>query len=516
MKRAWSIGKSANTQKNFLPKCHTKPHFFTPTKSPGQSFSRVQSPSRSLASIFRAFTDTLCDAAEDGFVGGDSGWRKISELRDRLVEIRGEDEGVGFAGVSVGDGVVRVLEEKRGLLLSRFGDNPALLELLKELRFYPGLALQVFCWRRKLADAGIPLTSEEYAKGISYAGRVKDINLAIELFTEAGSRRLKATSTYNALMGAYMYNGLSDKCQSVFRDLQRDTSCSASIVTYNILLSVFGRLMLVDHMEATVREIESLGMAPNVSTYNNLIAGYLTAWMWDDMERVFRLMEESLVRPDINTYLLMLRGYAHSKNLEKMEETYKLVKDHVDEKEIPLIRTMISAYCRSTLTDKVMKVEALLRLIPEKGYKPWLNILLIRLYAKELLLDKMEDSIDDAFEHHTYVHTAGIMRAIVDTYFRCGALDKLVQFVKRAENAGWRICRSLYHCKMVMLGSQRRIEEMEGVLEEMENFNMYCTKKTLVIMYKAYLMNGKNHKVEQLKGLMCKCGYGLPPDVALA
>ncbi|KAI4326481.1 hypothetical protein MLD38_031792 [Melastoma candidum] len=446
-----------------------------------------KSPSGSLASIFRAFIDTLCDAAEDGFVGGNSGWRKISELRDRLVEVRGEDEGVDVAGVSVGDGAVRVLEEKREFLLSRFGANPAVLELLKELRGYPGLALQVFRWRRKLADAGVPLTSEEYAKGISYAGRIKDINLAIELFTEANNRRLKATSTYNALMGAYMYNGLLDKCQSLFRDLQRDTSCSASIVTYNILLSVFGRMMLVDHMEATVREIESLGMAPNVSTYNNLIAGYLTAWMWDDMERVFHLMEESLVKPDINTYLLMLRGYAHSKNLEKMEETYKLVKDHVDEKEIPLIRTMISAYCRSTLTDKVMK---------------------------EPMLDKMEDSIDDAFEHCTSVHTAGIMRAIVDTYFRCGTLDKLVQFVKRAEYAGWRICRSLYHCKMVMFGSRRRIEEMEGVLEEMENFNMYWTKKTFVIMYKAYLMSGKNHKAEQLKGLMCKCGHGIPTDVA--
>ncbi|PQM34985.1 pentatricopeptide repeat-containing protein [Prunus yedoensis var. nudiflora] len=132
---------------------------------------------------------------------------------------------------------------------------------------------------------------EEYAKAIALAGKTKNVELAVELFTEAVNKRIKTTSIYNALMSAYMFNGLAAKCQSLFRDLKREPDCSPTIVTYNILISVFGRLMLVDHMEATLQGLNDLNLSPNLSTYNNLIAGYITAWMWDSMEETFQKMK---------------------------------------------------------------------------------------------------------------------------------------------------------------------------------------------------------------------------------
>lgn len=104
------------------------------------------------------------------------------------------------------------------------------------------------------------------------------------------------------------------------------------------------------------------------------------------------------------------------------------------------------------------------------------------------------------------------MRCILGSYFRANAVDKLANFVKRAEYAGWKTCRSVYHSKMVMYSLHKRLAEMEGVLGDMENFKIQPTEKTFSILYKAYLECGQKRNLDQVLGVMCTHGFRTPSN----
>ncbi|XP_066366699.1 pentatricopeptide repeat-containing protein At2g30780-like isoform X3 [Miscanthus floridulus] len=360
----------------------------------------------------------------------------------------------------------------------------ASLELLSLLRSRPRLGLAVFSFRRALSPAP---SLGEFALAISLASRARDHDAAAALFADGAAIHSPNQGLYNALMAAYMHNGLLDSCIEVFHALERDPRCGPpNVDSYNILIALYGRSLLVDHMEATLQSLDASGQPRTIGTYNAIISGYLTAWMWDKMEAVFQDMVSGHVAPDATTHMLMLRGYAHAGRIYKMEQAYERACKLVRKVDIVHIRAMLCAYCK-----------------------------FYHVYAQEGLVEGMELHISEALERNTIVNTMKVIRAIICSYFRYDAVVKLVHFVRQAEEAGWKLCRSLYHCKMVMYGKHHRLEEMHGVLDEMECFKIDQTKKTFWIMYKAYVSCGRRTEANTILGMMWKHGFGLPRNISV-
>ncbi|XP_044973779.1 LOW QUALITY PROTEIN: pentatricopeptide repeat-containing protein At2g30780-like [Hordeum vulgare subsp. vulgare] len=307
----------------------------------------------------------------------------------------------------------------------------ASLELLPLLRLKPHVGLAVFSFRRTLSP---PPTLPEFVVAISLASRARDPTAAANIFTDASSAYCPDQALYNALMSAYMHSGLVNCCVEAFHALQRDPRCGPpNADSYNILIALFGRSLLVDHMEATLQSLDVSGQPRTIGTYNAIIAGYLTAWMWDKMEAVFHEMIAGGVGPDTTTHLLMLRGYAHAGKIYKMELAYERAREHAGEVDMVHIRAMLCAYCKFAHVDRIQKIEELLLKLRPEDYRPWLNVLLIRVYAVEGLVEGMERRIAEALEHNTTVTTTQVMRSIITNYFQCDAVDRLAHFVRQAE-----------------------------------------------------------------------------------
>ncbi|KAL5229454.1 hypothetical protein ABZP36_028230 [Zizania latifolia] len=382
----------------------------------------------------------------------------------------------------------------------------ASLGLLSLLRPKPQLGLSVFSFRRTLSQ---PVTLPEFVLAISLASRARDSAGATDIFADASRAYCPDQALYNALMSAYMHSGLVDRCLETFQALERDPRCGPpNADSYNILIALFGRSLLVDHMQAALQSLDASGHHRTVGTYNAVIAGYLTAWMWGKMEAIFNEMVSGNVAPDNTTHLLMLRGYAHAGMIYKMELAYDRACEHVGEVDMVHIRAMLCAYCKFQHVDRIHKIEELLHKLGPDDYRPWLAVMLIRVYAQEGLVEGMEQRIAEVLEHNTVVTTTHVMRSIISSYFQCDAVEKLAYFVQLAEESGWKLCRSLYHCKMVMYGKRHRLLEMHGVLDDMEFFRFDRTKKTFWIMHKAYMSCGREAEANTILGMMWKHGFG--------
>ncbi len=200
--------------------------------------------------------------------------------------------------------------------------KPIFLKMCK-MRAHHGcsVGLQVFNWKK--SKLGWEANPKEYAKMISFAGRISQPQLALELFNEMETRGIKKTAvSYNALIHACGRNDEADKALRLFEEMKNTDTCQPTLVTYNTLISMYSRLGLTDNMKKIFEMCKEAGFSPDRHTYNALIWGFMRAGQLDQMESTVKELHTSECKADVITYNAQIIGYARANAVDKMEAAF--------------------------------------------------------------------------------------------------------------------------------------------------------------------------------------------------
>ena len=180
---------------------------------------------------------------------------------------------------------------------------------------------QVFNWKK--SKMGWEANPKEYAKMISFAGRINQPQLAADLFHEMERRGIKKTAVcFNALIHSCGRNNEAQKALQLFEDMKMTEDCQPTLVTYNTLISMYSRLCATEDMKKVFLECKESGFSPDRHTYNALIWGYMRAGHLQKMEETYNELQAGECKADVITYNAQIIGYARANALDKMEDAF--------------------------------------------------------------------------------------------------------------------------------------------------------------------------------------------------
>lgn len=363
----------------------------------------------------------------------------------------------------------------------------------------------MFYWKKDKFDGGDP---REYAKMISAAGKLNQLEIATSLFKDMEEKGVQRTAiTCNALISAYSKNDQAAKAMEVFQEMQEGEDCKPTLVTYNTLISMYSKVS-VEEMERIFELCRLHGFVPDRVTFNSMIWGYMRAREFFKMEDTYEMLKKSGCKPDPITFSGLIIGYSKANQIEKMELAF----GHMQEEGFP-ISTMIAEILTEfyAVDKKFEKMERIMKITvntPGTNCSSRIFGFAIQAYAESGRIQDMEETMEKMFAAKRLFTSTKTFESVITAYGTLFNFERLDALLERMKSMGWTYQHSTYHTLLYEYGKGRELEKMEGVFTEMENAeDVTPTEETYTILADSYRAAGDAEGLKRTVDRMSAAGF---------
>lgn len=309
----------------------------------------------------------------------------------------------------------------------------------------------------------------DYSGLISLCGKIRNIPLAMHVFTSMERRGIKPNSSvFNSLIYACLCSGEVVTSLSLFETMVRSEDYKANSETYDIFIAAFSSLGNVDAMHAWYSAKKTAGFSANVQTYESLISGCVKSKNFDGADRYYEEMMLVGIMPSMTILESVLEGFCKRGSSGKVKEFVEFLLDAGWKINENMCEVLVKFYCEH---GKVNEMEELLVTLVKYNQDPQVLLLvhcgIIRIYALSDRLDDVEYSVGRMGKQGLSFKCAEDVEKVICSYFRCEEYERLELFLDHIKSS-YKLTRSNYD---FLIAGYRRAglsENVDLVIKDMK------------------------------------------------
>ncbi|KAK6161836.1 hypothetical protein DH2020_001677 [Rehmannia glutinosa] len=240
-----------------------------------------------------------------------------------------------------------------------------------------------------------------YAQLISLCGNIRNLPIALLVFTSMEAQGIKPTSSvFNALISTSLSLGNLLTALSLFEIMECSEGCRPNSDTYSAFISAYANLGNKSATEAWLTAKKASGFSADAQTYGFLIQCCIRSKTFEDAQIYFDEMILAGLMPNETIFQNMLIMYCQQRNCNRVKEILKFLPNGKWRMDRKMAKQVGNLYFELGLVEEL---EELLVILSESDQTSEVLSLvycsMIRLYADKDRLDDVEYSVGRMLKH---------------------------------------------------------------------------------------------------------------------
>ncbi|KAK4852855.1 hypothetical protein QYF36_000153 [Acer negundo] len=346
-------------------------------------------------------------------------------------------------------------------------DSHSLLTILRSSS--PEKAQLVLEWRLEKLLKENETCLDQYSSLISLCGKIRNVSLALRVFTLMESRGIKPdSSVFDSLISACLCSGDVVTALSLFEIMMGSEDYKPTSETYDTFVSGFSSLGNADAMQKWYLAKKAAGFSANVQTYESLVFGCVKLRDFDGADGYFKEMMSLGFMPSMAVIENVLDGLCKCRNVVKVKEFLKFLLDGGWKINLNMAEKLVKLYCELGKVDEMEELlVALMKTDQAHEVLQKVHCGIIRMYAMLDRLDDVEYSVGRMGKEGFSFKFADDVEKVICSYFRCEAYDRLDLFLDHIKDS-YKLTRSAYDFLIAGYRRAGLYEKLDRAINDMK------------------------------------------------